>query len=128
MSRLCNSCGHVKPLTEFGTCRTRHKDGSKGPKRPRSYCKQCGMARVRLTRYGITSEQYRGMLKQQDYVCAICGKEEFQSSCLSVDHDHKTGEVRGLLCHICNRKLGEWEDNYDRFTAYIKRPNAHADS
>lgn len=68
--------------------------------------------------YGITREQYNQMLEQQNGVCAICGKEE--STChgitkkitnLAVDHNHKTGKVRGLLCSYCNKALGGFKDN-----------------
>jgi hypothetical protein len=63
-------------------------------------------------RYGITVEEYDAMLEQQGNRCAICrtdkpgGKGRFH-----VDHDHQTGEVRGLLCNNCNRALGHFKDN-----------------
>jgi hypothetical protein len=59
--------------------------------------------RLRRT-YGITAEQYEQMLAGQGGVCAICGTPP-KSKRLHVDHDHKTGLVRGLLCWICNRKV-----------------------
>jgi hypothetical protein len=54
--------------------------------------------------YGINLEQYDLLLKKQDNKCAICKRHssEFPKR-LSVDHDHKTGEIRGLLCTHCNR-------------------------
>ena len=52
--------------------------------------------------YGITKEQYEKMLEQQGGECAICKIiEKFV-----IDHDHETGEVRGLLCKGCNNTLG----------------------
>ncbi len=59
-------------------------------------------------RYGITSEDYDRMCDEQGGVCAICEEPEGQKKLkyLSVDHDHKTGTVRGLLCHRCNKVLG----------------------
>jgi len=49
-------------------------------------------------RYGITIEQYDGMVTKQNGKCAIC-----EHSCrLVIDHDHLTNKVRGLLCHRCN--------------------------
>jgi hypothetical protein len=53
-------------------------------------------------RYGITLDAYEQMLCEQGGVCAICGDEKE----LVVDHDHETGEVRGLLCRACNLRLG----------------------
>jgi hypothetical protein len=51
--------------------------------------------------FGITVEQYRKMLEHQGGKCATCGHPP-KIRRLSVDHDHKTGRVRGLLCGICN--------------------------
>lgn len=57
-------------------------------------------------KYGISLKQYNGMLKRQKYRCAICGKRQKDAARnLSVDHDHKTKLVRGLLCIYCNSKL-----------------------
>lgn len=68
----------------------------------------------RLKSYGITIELYNEMLEQQGGVCAICKKNDSRHR-LSVDHDHNTGKVRGLLCHKCNRTLGVFNDNIDLF-------------
>lgn len=55
-------------------------------------------------KYGITLEQYNELLARQGGVCAICGGEDQKR--LAVDHDHKTGKVRGLLCARCNPAIG----------------------
>lgn len=57
-------------------------------------------------RYGITLEQYDELLVRQDGKCAVCLKEaeEFNVR-LAVDHDHKSGEIRGLLCRYCNHRI-----------------------
>ena len=60
-------------------------------------------------RFGITIEQYEEMLLAQNGVCAIC-KKECRRGRLSVDHDHATGKVRGLLCRKCNVILGMVQD------------------
>lgn len=60
-------------------------------------------------KYKMTLEQYDKMFKEQNGVCAICGGSQFTNR-LSVDHNHETGEVRGLLCSTCNPKLGIVED------------------
>lgn len=56
--------------------------------------------------YGITEEQYQEMLDNQDGRCFICQRHhtEFKTR-LAVDHSHKTGEIRGLLCSHCNHRL-----------------------
>lgn len=63
--------------------------------------------------YGITLNEYDIMLEKQNGVCAICGCEETNNGRwktgpirLSVDHNHKTNKVRGLLCNNCNTALG----------------------
>lgn len=66
----------------------------------------------RKCRYGVTSEQYDQMLIGQGGVCAICGQPDPRRS-LSVDHNHETGEVRGLLCDRCNTGLGKFQDRAD---------------
>jgi len=68
--------------------------------------------------YGITEETYIKMFKEQGGVCAVCGLPEThvhrktnQVCNLSVDHDHSTGHVRGLLCKKCNMALGLFKDS-----------------
>jgi hypothetical protein len=57
-------------------------------------------------KYGITEEQYEELLLQQDSKCGVCGKHESEFPVrLAVDHNHRTGEVRGLLCNYCNHRL-----------------------
>lgn len=57
--------------------------------------------------YGLTIEEYDAMYSSQNGKCAICQRpQEALSRKLSVDHNHKTGAVRALLCHNCNCLLG----------------------
>ena len=68
-----------------------------------------------LYRYGIDTEQYNKFLIQQKYCCAICksqtpGDDNYN---FHVDHCHKTGEIRGLLCNLCNKMLGYAKDNIE---------------
>jgi hypothetical protein len=87
---------------------------------------------VRLKReFGLSLEEYDNLLKTQNGVCVICHKPETTRNQgglrpLSVDHDHKTGRVRGLLCNKCNRGLGYFYDDSDLLInalAYITRNN-----
>lgn len=63
--------------------------------------------------FGISVEQYDEMLIRQNGVCAICKTPCKSGRRLAVDHDHKTGQVRSLLCSNCNRGLGCFQDNPD---------------
>jgi len=58
-------------------------------------------------KYGITPEDIDAMLKEQDYKCKLC-KKPFRSTPF-VDHDHKAGRIRGLLCCACNLGVGHTE-------------------
>lgn len=63
--------------------------------------------------HNMTEKDYQNMLIMQNGVCAICSKEDVIKKRLSVDHCHKTGKVRGLLCAKCNATLGMVKDNVD---------------
>lgn len=85
---------------------------------------------MRKRKYGIDAATYEKMLVAQNRRCAICGEEEKLKSNgididnLSVDHDHRTGKIRGLLCHHCNRGIGLFGEDPDRLeaaAAYLRR-------
>ena len=61
-----------------------------------------------MRRYGLTPEQVRVMLEKQNHMCAICNNP---FGLQNIDHCHKTGKVRGVLCVNCNRGLGAFGDN-----------------
>lgn len=72
-------------------------------------------------RFGITLDQYDEMRGRQDGLCAICGR--CPEKALDVDHCHRTGKIRGLLCGDCNRGLGlfrESECNLQNAIAYLQ--------
>ncbi len=82
---------------------------------------------VRLEqRYGISLAEYEQLLADQDGCCGICARHaELFGKPLSVDHDHATGRVRGLLCDDCNLGLGKFRDRIDLLEAaiaYLRRP------
>jgi Autographiviridae endonuclease VII len=86
--------------------------------------------RKTLKKFGKTVEWYEQTLRDQNGACAICGKPETavhqngRVVSLSIDHDHNTGKVRGLLCRLCNHHLHSVEHNpYWPFmaVAYLSR-------
>lgn len=120
LTKRCNKCGVEKPHDEY------YKE-SVPPHRPRSLCKQCilhrqkrwGKANARWAylkrEYGVSKGQYNSMYEAQDGRCAICDTPEPQlSRNLNVDHDHATGQIRGLLCGSCNSVLGMAQDDPER--------------
>lgn len=112
ITKWCPKCSRDLPLEAFARSRGRRL-GRAG------WCKGCASVymasgtkrRSVLKRtYGITAERYDQMLRAQAGACAVCkhppAKKTRQSKSLAVDHDHATGEVRGLLCGRCNTALG----------------------
>ena len=61
----------------------------------------------RARQLGVTDDEYARLLQAQNGGCAICGATP-KTRRLDVDHDHRTGEIRGLLDHRCNRALPTW--------------------
>ena len=72
--------------------------------------------------YGLTDIQYQELLKSQNGGCGICGKIKKKYN-LSVDHDHKTGKIRGLLCSPCNRALGILGDSSEALQKVLRYLN-----
>ena len=77
--------------------------------------------------YGITLDDYNLMFENQGGVCAICGckPEDSKNRILHVDHCHKTGKVRGLLCSTCNITIGKFDDDPRRLIEAAKYLLAH---
>lgn len=127
--RICSQCGIYKPLSQFH----KHKICLYGVE---PMCKECRLRkrreynrkypeRIRDTdlkaKYGMTIEDYNTMHARQDGRCAICGTSEEK---LVVDHNHKTGQVRELLCHLCNAMIGCAREDIAILTsavAYLQR-------
>jgi hypothetical protein len=82
--------------------------------------------RSRMSNYGVSEQDYKVMLSQQDGACAICGKNKNYGgpgNCLQIDHCHDKGVVRGLLCSNCNTGLGKFGDDIEimeRAVKYLK--------
>lgn len=68
--------------------------------------------------YGLSEVDYMEKIAEQDNLCAICRRKD-EGRVLCVDHDHKTGKVRGLLCTNCNIGLGNLKDDIQVLEAAI---------
>ncbi len=142
VARYCPSCKTVKPIGEF----RRHIRENKW----QPYCRSCTRVhvsewqrahprkRIRThehhrrkclkKKYGITLEDYNRMFTEQGGVCCICGEAEAGNpyGVLEVEHNNKTGKVRGLVCHPCNIAIS-WYESWarypfsDRVAKYMKR-------
>jgi hypothetical protein len=90
--------------------------------------KRSGTAGYVKRTFGITLEEYESLI--QDSPCAICGEVRppfGNRSSMYLDHDHKTGRVRGVLCHQCNTGIGVFKDSPELLRAaieYLDGPNA----
>ncbi|MFI9528336.1 endonuclease VII domain-containing protein [Micromonospora rosaria] len=120
--KWCPDCDQVKPLDDFP--RTTKPSGR------HSYCKPCHNARGKETaqrlyggtreyhlrrRYGIGQQDVDALRREQGGVCAVCGDPDPEH----VDHDHRTGWVRGILCFNCNGGLGQFRDSPARLARAI---------
>ena len=119
MIKTCKACKQNKPLTDFYS----HKKSKGGYlarcktcislQRKETYCPIKTREHNLKSKYKIDFVTYESMLVDQNYKCAICktmDPGEYHGK-FCVDHDHKTGKVRGLLCHNCNSALGNFYDN-----------------
>ncbi len=64
-------------------------------------------------KFGISFIDYQALLEKQEGVCAICGRAPSENKRLCVDHNHKTDEIRGLLCFECNTGIGKLQESVD---------------
>lgn len=68
------------------------------------------------SKYNLTMEEYYLMLEKANYQCEICGEK----TNLEIDHNHKTGKVRGMLCDRCNRTIGMFKEDINIMSNAIK--------
>lgn len=102
--RKCSMCRTFKRQSAF--YRT-------GEGRHRGQCKLCVEDQRRWVNYGVLPWDYWNAFYCSSGKCAICGKRPMYGEALSVDHDHKTKAVRGLLCKPCNLAIGLLKDKVD---------------
>lgn len=129
--KTCTKCNKTKPKADFYK-RKALKSGYN------SWCKDCeknnastwstnNKERRIITarkcnlkiKYGLTIEEYNGMLKEQDYRCLICHNKQ-ETKMLAVDHNHTTNKIRGLLCTNCNTIIGLAHDDVNILESAIK--------
>lgn len=112
-TKECRICQTTKPLSEYYY----RKDSGKH----RSECAECLIELTKYRAYGVCNVKYDEMLVKQHGGCAICGSkfDNTRFRKLSIDHDHRTGAVRGLLCSNCNTSLGLMKDSPERLQAAI---------
>jgi len=132
-TKHCSKCMEDKPLHAF------HIQAS-GPKGRRSRCRVCIADDQRerydsekqrwvvvKSRYGITRDEYYQLYASQNGRCAICRRDESaisRGTFFCIDHDHKGGQVRGLLCTECNLAVGYLEStgaSVASVSAYLER-------
>jgi len=119
--KRCPDCHQWKPESEFP--RNKNYEDGRDP-----YFKPCHNARGKESkqrlyggsrhyhlkrRYAIGADEFDALVVAQGGACAICGREDPEH----VDHDHVTGEVRGILCFNCNGGLGQFRDSTDALRA-----------
>jgi hypothetical protein len=100
-------------VSEGATCRIRRCSNSECrvylADRKDGYCLECRSAYMRFRAYGVTREEYAALVDRQGNACAICMRPFISEP--HVDHNHKTNEVRGLLCQNCNTGIGKLGDD-----------------
>lgn len=130
--KTCSKCGEQKPLAQFNK-RKASKDGLS------IWCKLCNSKNLSewykenkhktadanlKVRYGISLLQKMDMKKAQNNLCSICKNKLKPGNKDSVDHCHKTGKIREILCSDCNRGLGGFKDSIqtlENAIQYLKR-------
>ncbi len=126
-TKQCSDCKEFKSYQEFFRA-TKSKDGF------HNYCKNCKRERqwewTLKTKFGIVREDYDRLILQQNNQCAICGTKDPGAvgggsyGRWFIDHCHKTGKNRGLLCSSCNLGLGKFGDNpqlLEEAAVYLRR-------
>lgn len=117
----CRKCRHRAYMRDYYR---RNKDRLREQKQKRRHQTDPGRLRER---YGMTYDEYLTRVEQQGGVCAICRnpgrKRTPRGLPLVVDHDHRTGRIRGLLCSPCNTalgRLGDTEEAMERVLEYLR--------
>jgi hypothetical protein len=131
-TKTCTKCEEEKPLSEYyvrkggkmqSQCKACHiaqvrARTAKNPEKNKEYMRWYNLRRT----YGLDRETFEQMEKDQEGKCLICFRvpqEVGNSRGLVVDHNHDTGEVRGLLCNRCNNTMGLFHDDVEIFKRIV---------
>lgn len=124
--KKCSVCQVVKPLLDFTslkggrfgvhpTCKPCRviKETARRKANPQEFPKGYAVKQRLQRKYGLTVEDYENLSKGQRHACAICGthRDHCRMKKLQVDHNHTTGNIRGLLCEHCNTLIGRARDH-----------------
>jgi hypothetical protein len=113
-SLTCRQCKEIKPLACFAVIRYNNHQKD-------NICKTCASENRKRAR-----AEYPWRFAEQEGRCKCCNKPESMRSKsgkiirLASDHDHYTGDIRGLLCHSCNTRLGEEAELHRRMADYLE--------
>lgn len=135
--KICARCKQKKSINDFDKNK-RASDGlthnckkcvllfSQSPnsrarqKRNREKNKEKSKIYLLKRKFNIRIEDYLNLLELQGGVCMLCAKLNTNGKMLAVDHNHKTGKIRGLLCSKCNVGLGQFNDDINVLTRAIQ--------
>jgi hypothetical protein len=130
MIKRCSTCKIEKEFSKFNKsksgkfglhnqCRDCSKLWKPTPEKRKQYNKRTReWNRKKLS--GFSPEDFENKLREQNYRCAICETEDPGATNWHADHDHKTGQKRGVLCHKCNTGLGLLKDDIDILCSAIE--------
>lgn len=135
-TKTCVTCGEEKPTDDFYFQRRACKPCVREDQRRfRDSQPDYNHARNLQRRYGLSVDEYQTLLANQNFACPICEVEisntiEYKGKRpVAVDHNHDTGDVRGILCSMCNLMLGHARENTSilyRAIVYLSERGAYA--
>lgn len=117
-TKLCSKCGEIKNKSNFYYL--------KNLNRHRSCCRECE-SNAKLKRdFKLSPEELVDIIvKKKTNICEICGGSNINGKKLSLDHNHDTGKLRGILCDNCNLSIGLLKDNIEVLNNAIKYLEKH---
>lgn len=128
----CAACKNIKELSEFNNDKTKNNG-------KQNNCKECYRKKRKLIykdkkelfatqqikrKYGLSKTSLDELYRKQNNCCAICGRLKREDEKFCIDHNHRTGKVRGLLCANCNLGIGHFNDDIfimQRVIEYLRR-------